>query len=534
MKDINKMIYVIFGTCLSIIVLSTILILNKPYTVHFATNSDYEIKSIRVRKNAKIGYLESPTREGYDFLYWTVNGEKVDENYQVRSNNIVFVAEYSAQVPKPKYIITFDSSNGSEATTIEVEENDKVIEPEPPLKDGYIFKEWQLDGETYDFNLEVTKDITLVAIYEKVTGPTYTVKFDTNGGSKISSRIVEEGHIISKQRNPKKKGYIFKEWQLNGKTFSFSTKITEDITLKAVYTADNRKDLTITFNTDGGTKISNQIIKEGDKVAKPSNPTKLGYVFKEWQLNGKAYDFNTKVSKSFELKAIYEKTTGNIYTVTFNTDGGSIIGSKAVEEGNFVKEPEPPTKKGYIFKEWQLNGKKFDFNTRINQNIELKAVYEKEVEKIPVQSVTLDKTSYNLKIGDEVTIVATIKPSNATNKTITWGSSDSSIVSVNNGKIKALKSGTAIITATIDGKSANATVVVAKPAPTYDYELVDVPGSTTGQVYIYITSSEGEHVSGTLTVVYPNDAKENLVIPTTGYLWPSKSTIKAITNVKRS
>ena len=534
MKDVNRMIYIIFGTCLSIIVLSTILILNKPYTVHFATNSDYEIKSIRVKKNAKIGYLESPQKEGYDFLYWSINGEQIDENYEIKSNNVVLVAVYKEQVPKQKYIVTFDSANGSEITTTEVEENNKVVEPEPPLKDGYIFKEWQLDGVAYDFNLEVTKDITLIAVYDKVVGPTYTVKFDTDGGSKVNSRVVEENHTVSRPNNPTKKGYIFKEWQLDGKTYNFSTKITSNITLKAVYTVDNRKDCTITFNIDGGTSISKQVIKEGETVKKPNNPTKLGYVFKEWQLNGKTYNFSTRVSKSFELKAIYEKTSGKQYTVTFNTDGGSKISSKLVEEGNFVKEPEPPTKKGYIFKEWQLNGKEFDFNTRINKDIELKAVYEKEVEKIPVQSITFDKTSYNLKIGDELTIVTTIEPSNATNKTITWGSSDSSIVSVNNGKLKALKSGTVTITATIDGKSANATVVVAKPAPTYDYELVDVAGSTTGQVYIYIKSSEGEYVSGTLTVVYPNDAKENLVIPTTGYLWPSKSTIKAITNVKRS
>ena len=61
MRNYDRMIYVIFGTCMAIIILSTILILRKPYVVHFATNSDYKIKSVRVKKNAKIGYLESPT-----------------------------------------------------------------------------------------------------------------------------------------------------------------------------------------------------------------------------------------------------------------------------------------------------------------------------------------------------------------------------------------------------------------------------------------------------------------------------------------
>ena len=63
----------------------------------------------------------------------------------------------------------------------------------------------------------------------------YTVSFDTNGGSSISSQQVVKGSYATKPSNPAKTGYNFVEWQLNGKTFSFTTPITSNITLKAIW-----------------------------------------------------------------------------------------------------------------------------------------------------------------------------------------------------------------------------------------------------------------------------------------------------------
>ena len=69
----------------------------------------------------------------------------------------------------------------------------------------------------------------------------------------------------------------------------------------------------------------------------------------------------------------------------------------------------------------------------------------------PVTSITLDKTSVELKEGDEFTLTATIKPDNATNKNVIWSSSDSTVASVSSGKVKAHKSGKVIITARAEG-----------------------------------------------------------------------------------
>lgn len=93
--------------------------------------------------------------------------------------------------------------------------------------------------------------------------------------------------------------------------------------------------------------------------------------------------------------------------------------------------------------------------------------------EIPVSSIELDKTSLSLVVGDEVTLNATVKPDDATDKTVTWSSSDSSIATVDaNGKVTAMKEGTATITAKageakatcIADISSNQNIVFADPS----------------------------------------------------------------------
>lgn len=85
---------------------------------------------------------------------------------------------------------------------------------------------------------------------------------------------------------------------------------------------------------------------------------------------------------------------------------------------------------------------------------------------IPVTQITLSKTSSSLSIGNSETLTATVTPSNATNKTITWSSSNTSVASVNaSGQVTAVGKGTAIITATAtdgSGVSASCTYTVVK------------------------------------------------------------------------
>lgn len=80
---------------------------------------------------------------------------------------------------------------------------------------------------------------------------------------------------------------------------------------------------------------------------------------------------------------------------------------------------------------------------------------------IPVSSIELDKTELALKPGETAKLTATVKPDNATDKTVTWSSSDSEVAIVDDsGKVTMVKEGSAIITAKAGDKAAECKVAV--------------------------------------------------------------------------
>ncbi|MBP5506050.1 MAG: Ig-like domain-containing protein [Bacteroidales bacterium] len=90
---------------------------------------------------------------------------------------------------------------------------------------------------------------------------------------------------------------------------------------------------------------------------------------------------------------------------------------------------------------------------------------------VPVEKVTLNKKSTEIEIGQSEQLVATIQPANATNKTVTWTSSNTNIATVQDGLVTGVMEGTVTITATASGKQATCTVLVKEP---YVEELVDL------------------------------------------------------------
>ena len=77
----------------------------------------------------------------------------------------------------------------------------------------------------------------------------------------------------------------------------------------AIFAFKGDKTYTVTFDSNGGTKVEKQEIKENKKVEEPEDPTKEGYNFKGWFLDGKKYDFDKKVTKDIKLKAKWSKVT---------------------------------------------------------------------------------------------------------------------------------------------------------------------------------------------------------------------------------
>ena len=132
-------------------------------------------------------------------------------------------------------------------------------------------------------------------------------------------------------------------------------------------------------------------------------------------------------------------------------------------------------------------------------------VKEPAPEIIEVTSVSLNKTSLTLEIGASETLTATVLPSNATDKSVTWTSSDQSVAMVVNGKITAIESGTTTITATTsNGKTASCTITVNEPAP----EVIEVASVLLNKTSLTLEIGESETITAT---VLPNNATDKSV-----------------------
>ncbi len=137
-------------------------------------------------------------------------------------------------------------------------------------------------------------------------------------------------------------------------------------------------------------------------------------------------------------------------------------------------------------------------------------VTAKTPEIIEVTSITLDKTELSLTEGETATLTATITPENATDKTVTWTSSDATVAIVDaTGKVTALKAGTATITATsVNGKTATCTVIVTAKTP----EIIEVTSITLDKTELSLTEGETATLTATIT---PADATDKIVTWTT-------------------
>ena len=98
----------------------------------------------------------------------------------------------------------------------------------------------------------------------------------------------------------------------------------------------------------------------------------------------------------------------------------------------------------------------------------------KEDPVVAVSGVSLSQTSVTLSVGGSVSLTATVSPSDATDKTVTWASSNPSSVTVENGLVKAVSPGTASVTATAGGKSAKCDIPVLLPGSNEEFGNEDL------------------------------------------------------------
>lgn len=145
----------------------------------------------------------------------------------------------------------------------------------------------------------------------------------------------------------------------------------------------------VSFETGTSDIILNQYISKDGIIQVPITPIKDGYIFKEWQLNGKKFDFSTKVDSDIILTAKWVKE--EYVEVSFNTKSEYIIDSIKILKGDIITDLPIPKKEDYEFIGWYLNDSKYD-NQEIYSDSILIAEYKND---------TINPT---YKVGDSVKI----------------------------------------------------------------------------------------------------------------------------------
>ena len=201
---------------------------------------------------------------------------------------------------------------------------------------------------------------------------TYTVTFEVNGGSEVSSQTVESGKTATEPTKPEKSGYTFGGWYDDSaltSAFSFSTEITKDTTLYAKWIPGSTPTYTVSFETDGGSAVTSQTVAGGERASEPAAPTKTNLTFGGWYADSgltSSFDFSSAISADTVVHAKW------VCTVTFEVNGGSAVEKQTVEVNGTATKPTDPEKSGRTFNDWYTSNAysatKYDFTAAVTEN----------------------------------------------------------------------------------------------------------------------------------------------------------------------
>lgn len=185
----------------------------------------------------------------------------------------------------------------------------------------YSFAGW---SPAVTADTKVTGNMEFKATYS--SAQFYDVKFNTDGGEAVTAQRIEEGKTASEPAT-KREGYRFLGWYLNDAEYDFRTPVTSDIELTAKWV----KQVTVTFNSDGGTAVDSQTFDVNGKANKPADPTKADSSFVGWFLGESAYNFDAAVTGDITLTAKWVGDTNhngvddNNEKITVTIDGKAAV-----------------------------------------------------------------------------------------------------------------------------------------------------------------------------------------------------------------
>jgi len=348
------------------------------YIITFNSNEGDAVTppSITANYGIPIGALPVPIRPGYTFTEWNTLQDGTGDTYTATTSyTIDGDTTLFAQWEVKTYTLTFNSNDGDAVSpsSITVTYNKAIGNlPPNPTRSGYTFKSWNIkqDGSetTYDKTTiyQFVCDTTVYAQWEARTD--LKINFNPNKGTvSPSSKAVVFDAPVGELPVPAFAGYKFMGWNtlLNGagETYTETTKYTVngDITLYAQW--EERNDLTIYFDSNGGDEpaeeFSSKTVTYKFAVGTLPVPTFAGYKFTGWNIKqdgtGQTYTATTIYSIPNDT-TLYAQWEANSYTITFNPNEGTVTPNKQEVTYNAEIGTMPiPVRTGYGFAGWNTS-----------------------------------------------------------------------------------------------------------------------------------------------------------------------------------
>jgi len=329
-----------------------------------------------VKYGTPIELPDTPTRTGYTFIGWYKDANMttiLENNATMPANDITLKAKWKVN----QYTITFNSNGGNGLTAITQDYGTEVAVPTAPTREGHTFAGWKLNGVNYTFTTMPAENITLIAEWTVISNIPYTVehyKEEINGGyPSIPNETEHLNSSIGATVTANAKGYTGFTFDSTAIGTILSGTVTEDdsLVLKLYY---KRNSYNVTWNSNGGsvdtTGATTGSVKYGATIDSPmNNPTKTGHTFNGWS------GYTESMTMPANNITFTADWTVNQYTITFNSDGGSEVEAITQDYGTVVNAPIAPTKAGFNFAGWQLNGVNYTFTTIPAEDIILIATW---------------------------------------------------------------------------------------------------------------------------------------------------------------
>ena len=314
---------------------------------------------------------------GFDTTVWELRNDQTGKLPRIRGTNADPTLSLSAQsimvtcdvelngdagVSGFRYKVN-DAANDTEYSGVFTVNLLDKLEIEPTIRTGYAFAQWS-DGKTDNpYTMAVPGTVSLTA---QTQIETYTIDYELNGGALEAGKTNPATYTLEtaafRLEEPTRTGYTFAGWTgSNGTTPQTDVGIVQGSTgnlyFEANWTANGYK---ILYTGVEGADVSTFPTKHvfGKDTAIP-NPTKMGYGFAGWKVNGSAVARDLTLSgTAYTADIALEATwTANEFTITYSGVEGADVSTFPTKHvfGKDTAIPNP-TKTGYGFAGWKVNG----------------------------------------------------------------------------------------------------------------------------------------------------------------------------------